>query len=139
MRVSPWRKRARVPQDTATYNAWRTNVPPLDQPVGLSFTNKETGEIMEISLTDMEAQEVGRALLQITGGLIMGTPDMEQRAAVRRFARKQGGRWKAELHICWMNAAYPDAPEADKPLLQQVRNQFGPLWLEKVTLKDLEP
>jgi hypothetical protein len=37
-----------------------------------------------------------------------------------------------------MNAAYPDAPEADRPLLQQVRNEFGPLWLEKVSLKDLE-
>lgn len=68
----------------------------------------------------------------------MRYPDREQAAALVRFAERQGGRWKAELHICWMNAAYPDAPEADRPLLQQVRNEFGPLWLEKVSLKDLE-
>lgn len=65
-------------------------------------------------------------------------PTPEQKAAVLRFAERNGGRWKAELHCCWMNAAYPFTPEADRPLLQQVRNQFGPQWLELITLKDLE-
>lgn len=65
-------------------------------------------------------------------------PTPEQAAAVRRFAELYGGRWKAELHICWRNSSYPRSPEADRPLLQQVRNQFGPQWLETVTLKDLE-
>lgn len=68
----------------------------------------------------------------------MRQPDREQAAAVVRFAERHGGRWKADLHVCWMRAAYPDTLEGDKALLQQVRNECGPLWLEKVTLKDLE-
>jgi len=68
----------------------------------------------------------------------MKQPDMEQRAAVRRFAEQYGGGWKAGLHRCWMLATYPHSSEADRTLLQQVRNQFGPLWLENITLKDLE-
>ena len=56
------------------------------------------------------------------------TPD--QRQALIDFAAKHGVRWKSELSALWMRAAAA-------PLLQQVRNQFGPAWLRAVTVKQI--
>lgn len=54
----------------------------------------------------------------------------DQRQALIDFATKHGIRWKSELSALWMRAAAG-------PLLQQVRNQFGPAWLRAVTLKQI--
>jgi hypothetical protein len=51
----------------------------------------------------------------------------EQTAAIEAFAQEHGGhqaqrKWREALSDGWMRAAYPGP-------LQQVRNQFGPMWL----------
>lgn len=60
------------------------------------------------------------------------TPDLDdlnpdQREALLQFKERHGRYWKQELNNQWMRAAAG-------PLLQQVRNNFGPSWLAK--LKD---
>jgi hypothetical protein len=58
-------------------------------------------------------------------------PSEEQLAAVQAFAAKYAnlrGGWKEHLITCWMSGA--DAREPSGHLLRQVRNQFGPSWLE---------
>lgn len=61
----------------------------------------------------------------------------EQAAALVTFAEREGPQWKTKLHMNWMMAAYPDDPKTGH-LLQQVRNQLGPEWLERVTLPQIK-
>ena len=65
------------------------------------------------------------------------TPNQEQLAAVFAFAQKEGRTWKSALTTCWMKASYP-RHQSISHLLQQVRNQFGPAWLESITYAELE-
>lgn len=51
----------------------------------------------------------------------------EQREAVLAWARAHGRTWKRALRTAWM---YSDAGCA----LQQVRNQYGPSWLDAVKI-----
>ena len=64
-------------------------------------------------------------------------PNQEQLAAVLAFAKKEGRTWKSTLTNCWLKAGYP-GHQGYSHLLQQVRNQFGPRWLEGITYADLE-
>lgn len=64
-------------------------------------------------------------------------PNQEQLQAVFSFAQKEGPRWKEKLSDCWMRANYP-GHQPYGHFLQQVRNQFGPKWLEGVTYADME-
>ena len=57
-------------------------------------------------------------------------PSPEQMAAIQRFKDMHGATWKEDLMDCWLKAAYP-RNYSDTHWLQQVRNQFGPEWLEK--------
>lgn len=66
----------------------------------------------------------------------MKQPNIEQVLALVKFAEREGPRWKAILHQCWMRASYPADPGTSH-LLQQIRNDFGPVWLERATLKQL--
>jgi hypothetical protein len=66
----------------------------------------------------------------------MNQPTPEQARAVVAFAEREGPQWKAKLHMNWTMASYPDDRETSH-LLQQVRNQLGPQWLEMVTLPQL--
>lgn len=52
------------------------------------------------------------------------TPTPDQLDALRDFAKKNGKNWKIALHAAWLKASAP-------PLLQQLRNQFGPAWLAR--------
>lgn len=58
-------------------------------------------------------------------------PNAHQLRALLDFAAQNGRGWKAKLDEVWMRAS-------GGPLLQQVRNEFGPSWLAKVTLKQLK-
>lgn len=58
-------------------------------------------------------------------------PNRAQLKALLDFARENGRGWKAKLDEVWMKAS-------GGPLLQQVRNQFGPSWLVAVKLADLK-
>ncbi len=64
----------------------------------------------------------------------------DQRAAVAAFRDANGRDWKEGLGSLWMTGNYSrrgiDKDQA--ALLQQVRNQFGPEWLENVTRADLD-
>ena len=53
----------------------------------------------------------------------------EQMQAVINFARRHGRFWKEILTERWWHGTY--SREDDIPRLQQVRNQFGPEWLNK--------
>ncbi len=63
-------------------------------------------------------------------------PTDEQMAAIERFAKLNGRKWKTVLWSAWMNGSYRHviAQKDDDALLQQVRNQFGPTWLETFRL-----
>lgn len=65
-------------------------------------------------------------------------PTTEQIEAVRLFAAANGRKWKGELRNLWMNGAYNNAVMggADSALLQQLRNSFGPSWLNSFRLPD---
>lgn len=69
-------------------------------------------------------------------------PNHEQACAVLRFAATKEATargWKVVLHIYWMDDKPPyGLADNDRALLRQVRNQCGPLWLEQVSLPDLE-
>ena len=54
-------------------------------------------------------------------------PAPEQIAAVEAFRARVEYRWKSELGRCWSSGVYPAG--VNSALLQQVRNQFGPVWL----------
>lgn len=59
-------------------------------------------------------------------------PTDEQRAALASFAARHGRTWKAKLLAMWANGR--DANEPEGGLLRQVRNAFGPSWLESFQL-----
>jgi hypothetical protein len=59
-------------------------------------------------------------------------PTAEQLAALQVWAQHYGARWKSALREAWMVAGGRFAYY--QPALQQVRNQFGPSWLERYKL-----
>lgn len=59
----------------------------------------------------------------------------EQSSRVRLFAESYGAGWKEELLNFWLTGK--DAQLADGHLLRQVRNNFGPKWLETVKLEEV--
>ena len=64
-------------------------------------------------------------------------PNAEQRAALRDYAARNGRDWKRKLSDDWSRAGSARFDRDRWSLLQQVRNQFGPSWLYKVKLGDL--
>lgn len=57
-------------------------------------------------------------------------PTQEQLKALLDFAAENGRGWKVKLDEVWMKAS-------GGPHLQQVRNNFGPSWLQRTTLKQI--
>lgn len=53
-----------------------------------------------------------------------------QRQALIAFASRHGAGWKDKLSALWLRAAAG-------PDLQQVRNELGPAWLSRVTLRQI--
>jgi hypothetical protein len=66
-------------------------------------------------------------------------PSPEQARALVDFAGSEGRwrGWKLALSNCWQQAIYPGMSTKNAALLQQVRNQLGPSWLDKVSLTTL--
>ena len=63
------------------------------------------------------------------------TPTPEQLAALQEFAEMHGRYWKACLKASWQ-LGYSNRDKPLVPLLQQIRNQFGPEWLSKFKLNN---
>jgi hypothetical protein len=53
---------------------------------------------------------------------------MEQAAALTEFRLNNGPDWKEKLLAGWMIAAFPGP-------LQQIRNDLGPAWLDKLEVQ----
>jgi len=53
----------------------------------------------------------------------------DQRSALVTFKNEHGRFWKSELQAGWERARYPGA-------LQAIRNQFGPVWLNRLKPSD---
>ena len=53
----------------------------------------------------------------------------EQDAAIQAYAEYHGKNWKKQLLEDWLNGK--DTRFNNGHLLRQVRNQFGPKWLEE--------
>lgn len=53
----------------------------------------------------------------------------EQQTALAAFAEKYGRGWKRELLNRWLDGR--DCQEPHGALLRQIRNQFGPTWLQR--------
>lgn len=64
-------------------------------------------------------------------------PSAEQIKALQQFAAANGRNWKSALNHLWMTGAYNNAVmgDADSMWLQRIRNQFGPKWLYRFSLK----
>lgn len=64
----------------------------------------------------------------------MPCPDLtpEQDAAIRAFAKRHGGNWKATLRDLWMRAAA-------SPDLHSLRNTHGPAWLAAFQIDKARP
>jgi hypothetical protein len=62
----------------------------------------------------------------------------EQLEALELFADANGRSWKDRLRTVWMNGAYNYAVMggADAGALQRIRNEFGPAWLTRFSLRD---
>ncbi|HEY9826951.1 MAG TPA: hypothetical protein V6D19_16045, partial [Stenomitos sp.] len=60
----------------------------------------------------------------------MYKPNPEQLAALESAKAFWGKQWKQELSECWLSSRYPYQLDAQKHLLQQVRNQGGPSFLK---------
>lgn len=58
----------------------------------------------------------------------------EQRSRLIRFKNEAGPAWKSELVAAWLIGA--DAMLPDGHLLRQIRNQWGPQWLQKLVLPE---
>ena len=64
-------------------------------------------------------------------------PNKEQLQALYDWAKRHGARrWKAELDAAWLKAGI--GVRGYTPALQQVRNDFGPSWLQRTTLKQIQ-
>lgn len=74
-------------------------------------------------------QAKGRIVARRTSALDALTP--AQRSALVAFRNTHGRYWKTELHEGWMRAAFPGE-------LQQIRNEFGSTWLNKLTPSDFD-
>lgn len=59
-------------------------------------------------------------------------PSPAQLDALRVYAAMHGRRWKDKLYSDW--ASGRDACRENGELLRQIRNQFGPLWLDTFRL-----
>ena len=56
-------------------------------------------------------------------------PAPDQLATLEAFRKRRGRFWKADLRAAWESGNYPAPSQA--PHLQQLRNEFGPAWLNK--------
>jgi hypothetical protein len=63
-------------------------------------------------------------------------PNREQLKALIHWAEQRPRFWKAALDAAWLKAGA--GVPGYNPYLQQVRNEFGPSWLQSVTLKQLK-
>lgn len=61
-------------------------------------------------------------------------PTEAQLAALARFQRRYGRIWKAHLRSLWLS----DQAYEDGALLRQLRNNFGPEWLNAYRPGDLQ-
>ncbi|MVF24211.1 hypothetical protein EVC37_21760 [Methylocaldum sp. BRCS4] len=59
-------------------------------------------------------------------------PTEDQLNALKRWADKHGRTWKSKLRDAWISGDY--GLFEDAPFLQQLRNQFGPTWLNRFKL-----
>lgn len=65
------------------------------------------------------------------------TPTADQIAAVKAFAELNGRTWKQALRYAWYSGDYRYAyGKVDTALLQQLRNNFGPRWLNAFRLEN---
>jgi hypothetical protein len=61
-------------------------------------------------------------------GRTLGEPTVEQWEAIKTYAARHGRTWKESLRQDWMQACANVDPEI-AGYLQQIRNTFGPRWL----------
>ena len=57
-------------------------------------------------------------------------PDADQQAALNLYIERKGKNWKQQLLDDWRTGADVEAlPDYRGSYLRQIRNQFGPSWL----------
>jgi hypothetical protein len=60
-------------------------------------------------------------------------PNPAQVTALRTYAASHGRTWKSQLNQAWLTGSYDAGDPA--PLLQQIRNNHGPAWLSRFSLR----
>lgn len=84
----------------------------------------------------MNATTLSSVALTIRPPVRPGQLSVAQREAVCDYRERNGRSWKDKLATCWATGKYGSTDKAS--LLQQVRNELGPQWLERVASRDLE-
>lgn len=63
----------------------------------------------------------------------------EQRAALATFRDNNGRTWKSKLNDAWTNGNYDKyGAKEQSGLLQQIRNELGPVWLQRMPAAALD-
>lgn len=55
--------------------------------------------------------------------------------ALQEWARVEGRSWKIKLAYAWADGNYHGSKHSG--MLQQIRNQFGPTWLDQFSFKNV--
>lgn len=55
----------------------------------------------------------------------------QQMHAINKVQEVYGRQWKSKLLANWMKSSYPSTLSDISADLQQIRNEFGPRWLNK--------
>lgn len=98
-----------------------------DTPAEVMALAKEWSDLADSRATESEIND------SATVDELIEMPDAAQLAAVCAFRDQNGAEWKERLGAAWCTGKYGAVPKDQQPYLQQVRNQFGPEWLERVT------
>lgn len=61
------------------------------------------------------------------------SPSVAQWEALVSFAARHGRTWKSKLRQAWFDGQYPSMYDASN-YLQQIRNGFGPTWLQSIRI-----
>lgn len=84
--------------------------------------------------TSTPAPPVGAATANSGAGRQVVPLSLLQLEALRVFRTLKGRSWKAELNSCWSRSSYPGLGAQHAAVLQQIRNEFGPEWLQKFSV-----
>lgn len=108
------------------------------KPMTMSEAQGLMKEIEKARIPSVDVRSLETRLVK--GAVARELAAMDKAEAVevlRKFAARNGRRWKSALREAWETGSYRslDLKGVDSSDLQRIRNQFGPSWLHSLRLK----